>query len=82
MSAAASLSTKPAQLYHQKNHNKHKKTAVARPHLESADPRQASKVARMSGLVFRDMPKSNQSLLSAVYVADAVADVMKDSKSK
>ena len=48
--------------------------------------RQPSKAARTSGPAFRHMGKSSQTLLSAVYVADAskdvVADVMKDRKSK
>ena len=44
--------------------------------------RQPSKAGRMSGPAFRDILSSNQSLLRAVYVADAEADVMKDSKSK
>ena len=69
---------------HQKNKtNTKRKSAAAAAALKKL--RQPSKAARMSGPAFRDMPSSNQSLLTAVYVADAskdMSDVMKDRKSK
>ena len=53
--------------------------------LKKQKRRQSSKAARTSGPAFRHMGKSSQTLLSAVYVADAskdMSDVMKDGKSK